>query len=106
RHSTPGMNVKLDERNNLCYVSAACPGPDRSQNPGTLSSLATEGVLISMKQKAAQPARETLDVMTRVEQQRKEFSKSELQIAELLLKDPHAFARLNVKEIAAKVEVS
>ena len=59
-----------------------------------------------MKQKASAPGRETLDVMTRVEQLRNEFSKSELQIADLLLRDPHAFARLNVKEIASKVEVS
>lgn len=59
-----------------------------------------------MKQKTHQAAREALDVMTRVEQLRKEFSKSEQQIAELLLRDPHAFARLNVKEIAAKVGVS
>jgi RpiR family carbohydrate utilization transcriptional regulator len=59
-----------------------------------------------MKQKASQPARESTDLMTRVEQHRKEFSKSEQQIADLLFKDPHAFARLNVKEIAAKVNVS
>lgn len=59
-----------------------------------------------MKQKASQPAREASDLMTRVEQRRKEFSKSEQQIADLLFKDPHAFARLNVKEIAAKVNVS
>lgn len=59
-----------------------------------------------MKQKASHAAREALDVMTRVEQFRNEFSKSEQQIADLLLRDPHAFARLNVKEIASKVGVS
>lgn len=59
-----------------------------------------------MKQKSAQPARDTQDVMTRVERLRSEFSKSEAQIADLLLRDPHAFARLNVKEIAASVDVS
>lgn len=59
-----------------------------------------------MKQKTSQAAREAQDVMTRVAQLRNEFSKSEQQIADLLLRDPHAFARLNVKEIAVKVNVS
>jgi RpiR family transcriptional regulator, carbohydrate utilization regulator len=60
----------------------------------------------NMKQKISHPVRDALDVMTRVEQLRNEFSKSEQQIADLLLRDPHAFARLNVKEIASKVNVS
>lgn len=59
-----------------------------------------------MKTKTQQPARATPDVPGRVQQLRKEFSKAELRIAELLLKNPTDFARLNVKEIAAEVDVS
>jgi RpiR family transcriptional regulator, carbohydrate utilization regulator len=47
-----------------------------------------------------------LDVLTRIEQLRNEFSKSELHIAELLARDTHAFARMNVKDVAARANVS
>jgi RpiR family carbohydrate utilization transcriptional regulator len=46
------------------------------------------------------------DVLTRIDQVRSEFSKSERRIVDLLLKDTYAFARLNVKDIAGKAAVS
>jgi RpiR family carbohydrate utilization transcriptional regulator len=46
------------------------------------------------------------DVLTRISRFRNEFSKSELHIAELLSRDTHAFARMNVKDVAARANVS
>jgi RpiR family carbohydrate utilization transcriptional regulator len=46
------------------------------------------------------------DVLTRVDQVRSEFSKSERRIVDLLVKDMHGFAQLNVKEVAARTKVS
>jgi len=46
------------------------------------------------------------DILTRINQVRSEFSKSERRIVDLLLKDTHAFARLNVKDVAGKAAVS
>lgn len=46
------------------------------------------------------------DVLTRVEQLRGQLSKSERRIVDFLLRDTPGFARLNVKEVAAAVDVS
>jgi RpiR family carbohydrate utilization transcriptional regulator len=86
---------RLEAARDLCYVARASIA-----NDGSSERLATP-----MKQKSS-TARDAVDLMTRVERLRDEFSKSEQQIADLLLRDPHGFARLNVKEIAAKVNVS
>ncbi|HEY0940306.1 MAG TPA: MurR/RpiR family transcriptional regulator [Steroidobacter sp.] len=52
------------------------------------------------------PAGAQTDVLTRIDRLRNEFSKSELHIAELLSRDTHAFARMNVKDVAARADVS
>src|SRR5512146_2575070 len=48
----------------------------------------------------------TPDVMTRIEHLRGKLSKSERRIVQFLERDPHAFAQLNVKEVATAVDVS
>jgi RpiR family transcriptional regulator, carbohydrate utilization regulator len=46
------------------------------------------------------------DLLTRIEQLRGKLSKSEKRIVDFLLRDTHSFARQNVKEVAAAVDVS
>jgi DNA-binding MurR/RpiR family transcriptional regulator len=54
----------------------------------------------------AKPSAGTPDILTRIDHLRGKLSKSERRIVQFLERDPHAFAQLNVKEVATAVDVS
>ena len=72
-----------------------------------MSAAIAEGLLKkTASSRATAPTPSGPDLLTRIEQLRSKLSKSEKRIVEVLLRDTHGFARMNVKEVAAAADVS